>query len=245
MDWKPSSLRLVVFVPVLLGTLAACGWLFQLQRIPHEIKVLFWLGAMICLLAFQHCLFREQHRLAWSKITQAMGVRQGQFSLLGLLLAVSLACGFFAYVRWETERALERHTGRQKIVAGAMEIVGKGKARFSGATHDVMVIVERKDFGDADLKRLIEYFDARLPPEGGIYFLSLEATSVTDQGLALLAQCHRLQYLCLDKTPVSDEGLQHVVGLPNLEAISATGTKVTDAWRNRMREERPKLQISR
>ncbi|MDZ7693974.1 MAG: hypothetical protein U5K69_23125 [Balneolaceae bacterium] len=59
------------------------------------------------------------------------------------------------------------------------------------------------------------------------YWLDLENTNVTDEGLTQIGQFPNLTRL--QNTPVSDAGLQQMAGLSNLEYLNLYRTEVTDS----------------
>jgi hypothetical protein len=75
---------------------------------------------------------------------------------------------------------------------------------------------------DADLQRVQQL--------EGIKWVDIRAcTSITDAGMAHLAQITSITHLLLNGTQVGDAGVEHLAGLPNLRAIELAGTPVTDA----------------
>ena len=94
-----------------------------------------------------------------------------------------------------------------------------------------------------DAKR-IDFFhapvnDVQMRPLGSfdrLEFLQIDATNLTDAGVAPLSGCRSLQSLSMDMPwredgkgiAVGDEGLQHLAGLP-LEILGLSNTRVTDA----------------
>ncbi len=83
-------------------------------------------------------------------------------------------------------------------------------------------------FGDADLAKLA-------PLQANLRWLDVARTSVTDAGLAHVAQMRNLQRLHLERTAVTDAGLARLAGLRDLEYLNLYGTPVTDAGLDRLK----------
>lgn len=67
------------------------------------------------------------------------------------------------------------------------------------------------------------------PLANHITWLNLAGTSITDAGLASLANLKKLTRLHLERTPIGDAGLVNLKDLEHLEYLNLYGTKVTDA----------------
>ena len=74
--------------------------------------------------------------------------------------------------------------------------------------------------------------------------LDLNATSVTDDGMAKLASViPSVSYLSLDGTGLTDVGLMKLAAAPALRHVSALGTKVTEAGIAAFKAVRPSVQV--
>lgn len=77
-------------------------------------------------------------------------------------------------------------------------------------------------FSDQDLELL-------LPLSEQITWLDMGRTSISDDGLAVIAELKNLRKLHLEKTAITDDGLIHLSGLEQLEYLNLYGTSITDA----------------
>ena len=62
-----------------------------------------------------------------------------------------------------------------------------------------------------------------------VIWLNLKDTAITDQGLTHLKGLKELKKLHLERTGITDLGLAHLASLPSLEYLNLYGTKVTDS----------------
>lgn len=60
-----------------------------------------------------------------------------------------------------------------------------------------------------------------------LHLVTLQATNVTDRGVAVLAGMPRIRELYLPGNPISNDGLRHLKRLPNLQTLQLTGTHIT------------------
>jgi len=67
-----------------------------------------------------------------------------------------------------------------------------------------------------------------------VVILRLNATALTDAGLAHVGKVSTLLRLYLEQTAVTDAGLQHLVGLKELEYLNLYGTAVSDTGLERL-----------
>jgi internalin A len=73
--------------------------------------------------------------------------------------------------------------------------------------------------------------------------LVLNATQVTDAGLAHLSGLMTLERLTLVATQVTDAGLAHLTGLTGLETLNLSETQVTDAGISELQKALPNCRI--
>jgi hypothetical protein len=76
-----------------------------------------------------------------------------------------------------------------------------------------------------------------------LYHLSLAGTAVTDAGLKHLRRLPDLHSLNLNHTGVSDAGLATLKEIPQLSQLNLVGTRVTAAAGERLKKDRPQLQV--
>jgi internalin A len=131
---------------------------------------------------------------------------------------------------------------------GGVEVDEKGLDRPS-----IAVSLMGPKFGDADLSLLTELTCleklclkassvtdrglaeiAELPTKGHIRALFLNGTKVTDAGLVHLHEFPNLELLNLGPTRTGDPGMRHVGRLKNLRILDVSGTKVTDQGLRRL-----------
>lgn len=62
-----------------------------------------------------------------------------------------------------------------------------------------------------------------------LVWLNVSRTGISDDGVAPLAQCTKLQRLHLAQTAIGDDAMRHLAGLHDLRFLNLFGTKVTDA----------------
>jgi len=84
---------------------------------------------------------------------------------------------------------------------------------------------------------------ARMAALGGLKWLSLDKTGVTDEGLAHLRALQHLETLKLDQTRITDAGLVHLAGLRRLRFLYLAQTQVTDAGIAALKRALPDLQV--
>ena len=77
----------------------------------------------------------------------------------------------------------------------------------------------------------------------GLRVLSLEKSSITDAGLATVANQADLTYLCLDDTGISDVGLVHLQHMQKLKFLYLRNSNVTDAGIDALKRDLPHTRI--
>lgn len=88
-------------------------------------------------------------------------------------------------------------------------------------TNDVVYVELPRMGTDADLARIVKRFPRLLG-------LSLDRTTVTDEGLTCLAGLTNLQFLDLANTSVTNRGLGHLADLPGLQMLNLKHTRISD-----------------
>jgi hypothetical protein len=73
--------------------------------------------------------------------------------------------------------------------------------------------------------------------------LDLYGTTVTDEGLAQLKDLHKLRSMGLGATPITDQGLVHLEKLHSLQWVWVPKGNVTNAATERLKGERPDMNI--
>jgi Leucine-rich repeat (LRR) protein len=64
---------------------------------------------------------------------------------------------------------------------------------------------------------------------GDVNAIDARGSTITDDGLAMLAKLPALRSLVLDSTGVTDKGITSLQGVPSLQSLSLNSTRVTDA----------------
>ncbi len=98
---------------------------------------------------------------------------------------------------------------------------------------DERVVQHLRDFRDVELMYLCGPYVtddslreiAKLP----IQELHLNASRVTDEGVAVLTRIPTIRELQLNGTCITDDGITELMKLPNLERLTVADTKVSDA----------------
>lgn len=82
----------------------------------------------------------------------------------------------------------------------------------------------------------------RYPQLRSLRELVLARCELTDEHLAVIAECHQLRYLSLEMNPaITDAGLSHLESLHALQELYMKGTGVTPAGMDRIRQALPEL----
>ncbi len=171
---------------------------------------------------------------------RAEGKSARQFSLLAMLAAITVACVLFALLVSERRAELEAYARRERLQEAIMSIVGQGQVNVSSTT---LIQVKRPSFGDDDLAKVMRLKDQLDESDAPLTFLDLSDTSVTDRGVAALANVESLEYCFLDRTGVSDEAIEALKALPNLKVLSTWSTGVTSERLLNLSKKRPELDI--
>ena len=171
---------------------------------------------------------------------RAEGKSARQFSLLAMLAAITVACVLFALSGSERRADLEAYAQRERLQEAIMSIVGQGQVNVSSTT---LIQVKRPSFDDDDLAKVMRFKDQLDESDAPLTFLDLSDTSVTDQGVAALANVESLEYCFLDRTGVSDEAIEALKALPNLKLLSTQSTGVTSERLLNLSKKRPELDI--
>ena len=132
-----------------------------------------------------------------------------QLSLRTVLVLVTLFC--VALSLWVVPAE------RQRWTVAAIEALG-GRVRYADR--------------QAARGMFVEAFSRRWLPQAyldEVDVVDLDATQVTDAGLARLQGLTNLRWLHLDHTQVTNAGLAHLQRLTSLESLSLRNTQVTDA----------------
>ena len=124
-------------------------------------------------------------------------------------------------------KSIELTDAQQKAEAKALDALkAKGALAMRVAANvnvvDVNFSLVGKDVADGDVKLLNGL-------EPTLVWLNLARTSVTDKGLAPVANFKGVRRLHLENTAVTDAGLKHLAGLGELRYLNLYGTGVTDA----------------
>lgn len=160
--------------------------------------------------------------------------RLRQFSLRGMLIAMTLCClalGLWSVVvapyrdQWNAAQAVADHQGTFQV--GSADDVSWRRwlvAKFLGDERYLKVVAVTLKRAPVDAETVAKLSD--LPH---LQSLDLERTPVTDAQLAFLPRLRELKSLSLRFTDVGDAGLARLGELQNLEELHLTGTNVSAA----------------
>lgn len=149
-----------------------------------------------------------------------------RFDLRVVFLVVSGICLWLGVTRLESEQTRKHYEQRVAFAERCGKLVGEGKARYSGGTNELMIVVRRSDFDDGDFRELVNML-AESPDAAYIYYLDLSGTKITDESLSLMSDWSGLKYLSLDETEITDDGVRNVGFLPQLRSCSVGSTSVS------------------
>ena len=201
-----------MFGGVLLGTVALQLFLRKpLSDIRPSLLCLIFLSmiapyAAICIITYD----REMLRFRGEQPTF-------RFNLRLVFAMIFFACLLLAAMRVEMLQTRNSHNEREAFTQRLLTVVGEGgKARYSGGTNELMIVVKRDNFGDDDFRKLVEMLKES-PDNAYIYHLDLSGTEITDASIELMSEWDGLQYGYVSKTRVSPEGIRQLEKLPGLK----------------------------
>jgi hypothetical protein len=153
-----------------------------------------------------------------------------QFSLLSLLVLMTVAAGGMGVLAYQ----LKRYRERQAAISRVVEIINE---------YDGYVVESQEfTFGKKGLKGdSLKNFLNDLQWWDELRKLHLEEFGVTDQNMKQLGRLRSLEGLKLKDTQITDEGLRELIGLTNLTWINVENCAVTDAGLEHL-SKLPKLQ---
>lgn len=165
-----------------------------------------------------------------------------RFSLRLVFLLIFGVCLWLAVTLHAMERTRAQYEQRVAFAERLSQLVGKtGKARYSGSTNELMVVVKNVEFSDDDFTELVKMLEDS-PDDAYVYYLDMNGTKITDASLDQIADWNGLQYLFLGGTAVTESGVRRVGTLPRLRALSAQGTVPRDVIKE-IRETRIKKNL--
>jgi hypothetical protein len=110
-------------------------------------------------------------------------------------------------------------------------------------SETTLIQVKRPSFGDADLRKVLELAEPLEQAESPLTFVDLSGTSVTDAGVAELANVATLEYCFLERTGVTDAAIDALGALQWLKVLSVNSTRVTPERLLTLSDARPELNI--
>jgi hypothetical protein len=172
---------------------------------------------------------------------RAEGKSPWQFSLLAVFVAMTAICVLLTLVVLDRRANLEQHAARQalekELNAG---INGAGKISVGQQTT---IVASLPSFGDGELRSMLSRHKQDALANSDITFLVLNGTSLTDEGVKLLADTRTLEYCFLSQTQITDESIDILEKLPNLRILQVQSTMVTPERLLKLSRARPKLNI--
>ena len=139
-----------------------------------------------------------------------------RFNLRLVFAMIFAACLLLATMRVELLHTTNSHNQRKAFTQKLLTLVGDGgKARYSGGTNELMIVVKRDEFGDEDFRKLVETLKES-PDNAYIYYLDLNGTEITDASIELMSEWDGLRYGYVGETNVSPEGIRQLEKLPGM-----------------------------
>jgi Leucine-rich repeat (LRR) protein len=158
-----------------------------------------------------------------------------------LILMVIAAC-FFAIIGNEIRATNLGHAANLVLKTRLEEVIDEGNAYISTVEGTgVSCHVSRTSFSDDDLKQLALLASARTPGTSQITLLNIEKTSVTDAGLRVVRLCPHLTHLNLPALPLSDESIASIGSCRKLQYLTLDESKLTSKQMVLLRSSLPKL----
>ena len=110
----------------------------------------------------------------------------------------------------------------------------------------IRLLAEMPELEQLNLRRVLvgDRLAKELPRLSKLWFLSLDDSRITDDGLAYIGQLASLKKLSLSNTKISDAGLMKLAGLKNLEAVYTQNCELSNEGYARFKNALPKCRIS-
>jgi Leucine-rich repeat (LRR) protein len=126
----------------------------------------------------------------------------------------------------------------QKIHINKSKITDDSLALLSSLPSMESLYLQQNHFSDKGLERLRR--KSRLKK----LCVGFGNPEITDMGLLHLKNCTKLELLDLQSCNITDRGLEVLKGLPSLNTLWLSGTKVTRAQIKSLRQALPRLNVT-
>jgi hypothetical protein len=173
-----------------------------------------------------------------------VGRWSGRFSLVGMLwisffVAILLAIAFNIAQSTQREFAFG-----QKVVDAIQAITQSGQTYSQSRGGRFVVVVTRTDFNDQDLAEVIRAATSEDGSPCQIISLVIWGTAVTEEGLAQLESCPRLEVLSTSAGPFSEATRAKLAALQRLRDMTLDETKFTVDELRQLRASIPQARIN-
>ncbi len=212
--------RIVLFVGILtLGSGVALLGISYIFDVESQWKMVLpqIAAAMICLVIAVEI---QKQRIA-------VGRWSWRFSLAGMLWITLFVAVLLALVINIAQSTQREFAFGKKVVDSIKAITLSGDTYSQTRGGRFVVVVTRTDFNDEDLAEVIR----AATPEGNspcqIISMVIWGTAVTEQGLAQLESCPKLEVLSTSAGPFSEFTRLRLAGLRRLKDITLDETKFT------------------
>lgn len=158
-----------------------------------------------------------------------------------LILMVIAAC-FFAIIGNEIRATNLGHAANLVLRTSLEEVIDGGNAYISTVEGTgISCDISRTSFSDQDLEQLVLLASDRTPGTSQITLLNIEKTSVTDAGLRVVRVCPHLTHLNLPGLPLSDETIASIATCRKLQYLTLDESKLTSEQMDLLKKSLPKL----
>ena len=158
-----------------------------------------------------------------------------------LILMIIAAC-FFAIIGNEIRATNFGHAANLVLRKRLEDVIDGGNAYISTVEGTgVSCDVSRTSFSDHDLEQLVLLASDRTPGTSQITLLNIEKTSVTDSGLRVVRFCPHLTHLSLPAISLSDETIAGIVKCRKLQYLTLDESKLTLTQLDFLKKSQPRL----
>lgn len=169
-----------------------------------------------------------------------------RFNLTYLFIMTLLAAVFFGSVTNE-HRAIQRGFLRNDELRVALEKLIQGGSVYFGAEHGKRISCEilRQDFSDDDLAKLVAAttgFDSKVCE---LTMLVLEKAAITNDGLQVLSDCPKLEFLALSTSiALDDAAIEAIATCKKLRYLTFDQSKISVAQFEQLSKQLPETKIN-
>ncbi len=167
-----------------------------------------------------------------------------RFSLGGIFWITLFVAVFISgalNIAYSTEREF---AFGQKVIEAVQQITKSGNTYSQSRGGRFVVVVTRTDFSDSDLANVIKAATKEGERASRIVSLVIWGTAVTDQGLANLENCPKLEVLSTSVGPFSEAVQSKLTALRKLRESTLDDSKFTQKELLQLRSKIPKVLIN-